>query len=255
MRAILTLLSALISFQSMAQEIGGKVIDEKREPMISAVIQVYAGGVLKGGSVTDYDGNYVIKPFEPGFYDVLVIYSGYDSMFTNKVLVSPDQLTIVNFNLSRINGQTKTIIKEYKKPLVDRDVTILRNKEIREIPGCGPFDIPTTPTCILYQAKRGQDVNVGSGRITGTLICYDSVQVATDMGIDRCECPIAEIETVDPGTFVFHRDQLSRMIYRDLNDLLRSIPENTQYGFDYRPQYNNNSGYSYIVDGMHLLNR
>jgi len=255
MRAIFTLLSALISFPSLAQEIAGRVIDEKKESKASAVIQVYTGGILKGGTVTDYDGNYNIKPLEPGYYDVLVIYSGYDSMFTNKVLLSPDQRTTVNFNLSRIKGVPEIIIKEYRKPLVDRDVTILRNKEIREIPGCGPFDISTTPACILYQAKRGHDVNVGSGRITGTLICYDSVLVATVIETDRCEYPMSEIETVDPGTFVFHRDQLSRMIYRDLNDLLRSIPENTQYGFDYRPRYNNNSGYSYIVDGMHLLNR
>jgi len=137
MRAILTLLSALISFPSLAQEIAGRVIDEKKESKASAVIQVYTGGILKGGTVTDYDGNYNIKPLEPGYYDVLVIYSGYDSMFTNKVLVSPDNRTSVNFALSKINGLPKITIKEYKKLLMGRNkpLRVLSNKNIDALPG------------------------------------------------------------------------------------------------------------------------
>ena len=120
MRKVITLLSALISFHSMAQEIAGRVLDEKKEPVTSAVIQVFTGGILKGGTVTDYDGNYLIKPLEPGYYDVLVIYSGYDSIFTNKVLVSSDKRTSVNFCMSKINSRPKIIISDYKKPLAQQ---------------------------------------------------------------------------------------------------------------------------------------
>ncbi len=228
MRTIIIILSALISFQSMAQEIAGMVIDEKREPMISAVIQVYTGGILKGGTVTDYDGNYVIKPLDPGYYDVLAIFNGYDSSFTNKVLVSPNQRTFVSFNLSKINGQPKIITKEYRKPLVvvDGPHSPIPNDEIRQLPGCGPTDL--CPTSVgVYQTKRGEDVSFrGSSRNCGTVYIIDSVLVENTIGTEfyASLIPKTKESNFNPNHYVFSSDEIRRSPYCNVNDIISLIP-------------------------------
>ena len=204
MRAIITLLSALISFQSMAQEIAGKVIDEKREPMIRAVVQVYTGGILKGGTVTDYDGNYVIKPLEPGYYDALAIYIGYDSVFTNKILVSPEQRTTVNFALTKINGQPKIIIKEYKKPLVDVDGPVMR--------GCG-IEIGKIPIYI------GTDTSVKCCHSVATKYIIDSVQLIHGLK------SVNQMRSIGyQSHFTFTREDIIQMPITSIADIVSLVP-------------------------------
>src|SRR5580698_2049405 len=101
LRYLLLFVFTGLSGSAFAQEISGRVLDDKKEPLPSAVVQVYSGGILKGGNVTDYDGNYTVKPLDPGFYDVLVIYAGFDSIMTTHVTVSPSQRTSLNFSMTR----------------------------------------------------------------------------------------------------------------------------------------------------------
>ena len=63
--------------QGTSGAIVGKVTDNNNEVIINAVVQVIQGGIAKGGAVTDYDGNYIVKPLAPGRYDVVVRFIGY----------------------------------------------------------------------------------------------------------------------------------------------------------------------------------
>ncbi len=101
----------------------GRVFDEKKEPIISAVVQVFEDGILKGGTVTDYDGNFLIKPLESGNYNVSVIYSGYDSSTVNNVTIGTDSINL-NFYLKRSKCNLFIIgalSSEFKVPLVDKN--------------------------------------------------------------------------------------------------------------------------------------
>ena len=84
-----------------AQEIAGRVLDETKQPLINATVEVFRGDTLKGGNVADYDGNYRIKPLDSGYYDVLFIYAGYDSVTKTDVLVTPGQRTTVNVSMKK----------------------------------------------------------------------------------------------------------------------------------------------------------
>ena len=208
LRSLFLLVFISLSGSAIAQEIAGKVVDEKKEPMISAVVQVYTGGILKGGTVTDYDGNYVIKPLEPGFYDVLCIYAGYDSMETSKVLVSPDQRTTINFAMSRHTSQIKEfVVKEYKKPLVSdqQGSHSLDRTEIATIPTNQVTDIVST-TVGVYQSQRGQDVSIAGARTSGTLYIIDGVQVQGTTGIDQAQGSIDQIEVMTGGVSAKYGD-------------------------------------------------
>ena len=94
----------------LAQGISGQVVDEKKEPILNAMLPVYKDGILKGGSVTDIDGYYVIKPLQPGKYTLLVICPGYDSL-QKEIETGGDSLAVINFEMKR--SLDREIVKKY----------------------------------------------------------------------------------------------------------------------------------------------
>lgn len=94
----LILLAISLSFVSSAQygSIEGAAKDEKGEPLIGAIVDVLLDGIRRGGSATDYDGNYSVKPLPPGTYEVIARYTGYQTRRIVKVPVTADRITTVN---------------------------------------------------------------------------------------------------------------------------------------------------------------
>ncbi len=159
MKTIATLLLTLATLQAVAQEISGRVLDERKEPMPSAAVQVYQAGILMGGNISDYDGNYTIKPLQPGNYDVLVLYIGYDSVLVTGVMVVANSMTTQNFQMKLSKGAElrSMVVKCYKKPLVDMDKPsshIQRREEISSIPTQQVSDIVSLSPGV-YQRGRG----------------------------------------------------------------------------------------------------
>lgn len=197
-----------LSMAAFAQgEIAGKVLDDKKEPMINATVQVYRGGILKGGNVTDFDGLYSIKPLDPGYYDVLVTFAGYDSAMITKVVVQPGGKTTQNFTMIKVTkGLPQVVIKAYKKELVDVNnpgKTVLTADEIKTLPTTEVTDmIGLAPA--LYQTQRGKGLNVGGARANGTLYIIDGVQVQNigddaNTGINMAQNSIEQLEVITSG--------------------------------------------------------
>ena len=87
-----------------AQGISGRVVyASSKYPLQWAAIQVFQDGILKGGHLSDTNGFYFIKPLAPGNYDLLVPYTGYDSIRVKSVLVKPDKLTTRNIRMKKVN--------------------------------------------------------------------------------------------------------------------------------------------------------
>jgi Carboxypeptidase regulatory-like domain len=132
-----------------AQEIRGNVIDEKKEPVINAAVQVFRDGRIEGCNITDYDGNYFIKPLEPAHYDVLVTFLGYDSMIVKDVLVVPGQATTLNFQIAPRKGLDYHLINRggYRsRPPINNDKhNILTREEISGLANEQPTRL-LTPT-------------------------------------------------------------------------------------------------------------
>ena len=51
------------------------------------------------GTNTDFDGEYTIKPIQPGTYDVLFSFVGYQSKKVTGVVVSANKIQFVNAEL------------------------------------------------------------------------------------------------------------------------------------------------------------
>jgi hypothetical protein len=81
--------------------LAGTVLDDKKEPLISATVQVYKDTILVGGAVTDFDGKYMIANLQSGSYDLLFTYVGYDSLKIDSVVISPNDTTTQNVFMER----------------------------------------------------------------------------------------------------------------------------------------------------------
>ncbi len=212
LRYLLLFVFTALSGSAFAQEISGRVLDDKKEVLPSAAVQVYQGGILKGGNITDYDGNYTIKPLDPGYYDVLVLYTGYDSILVTGVVVSGGNRTTQNFTMAKPKGHelAGVTVKAYKKLLVDVDKPnshILTKEEIAVVPTTQVSDLVALNPG-LYQSKRGGDLNVGGARTTGIVYYVDGVQVQTistvggsvnTSSVDMAQGSIDQLEVITSG--------------------------------------------------------
>lgn len=99
-KLLLTLFSITCAIGLFAQtgSIKGKVVDNAtKESIIQAYVMIT--GTTKG-TVTDFDGNYIITDLAPGKYSITVSYVGYKSRVFEAVEVKAGQATAINVNLS-----------------------------------------------------------------------------------------------------------------------------------------------------------
>ena len=187
MKTTLTLLLTIICLQSVAQEIAGTIFDERKEPLPNAVITIYSDGVMKGWDASDYDGNYDIKQLAPGYYDLVVLYTGYDSVKVTNVVVQPGIRTTQNFTMSMPKGKELRTVEviAYKKPLINVDnpgSRVITSEEISTMPTTEINDIQSLSPG-MYQSRRGTQISIGGARNSGTTYMIDGVMVQGTNGI------------------------------------------------------------------------
>jgi hypothetical protein len=93
---------SFVSVTLYAQQgsIKGKVIDaESGEAIPFANVVVELNGTQVGGGVSDFDGNYTIKPVRAGTYTVKGSYVGYNSIQVNDVIVHNDQVRFLDLKM------------------------------------------------------------------------------------------------------------------------------------------------------------
>ncbi|MEZ4844145.1 MAG: carboxypeptidase regulatory-like domain-containing protein [Bacteroidia bacterium] len=123
---ILVLVGVITGFgQSNFGEIRGKVLDKKtRGALDYAEIVAMKEGIGKGGGFSDDDGNFTIKPLEPGKYTLQVSYPGYNDAKVVDIVVTSNNITYQNIELEPIEGGVKLVtatVTVYKTALVEKD--------------------------------------------------------------------------------------------------------------------------------------
>ena len=143
MKKILTYTIALLmGVSAMAQnstgEIKGKLVDaETKETLPFAHVYVMAGE-NKIGVVSDIDGNFTLKPLQPGIYNLIATYTGKDTARITGIEVSPDKITFVkDLNMTEGHLMKESVITEWVKPIIDPEdtkIVTVTSKEIAVLP-------------------------------------------------------------------------------------------------------------------------
>jgi hypothetical protein len=100
----------------------GKITDKKSsEPLPFVNVVIENRGTQVSGGATDFDGNYFIKPIDPGTYDVIVSYVGYQPYKQTGVVVSSNKITFLDIALNAGVELKEFEVVQYTVPLIDRD--------------------------------------------------------------------------------------------------------------------------------------
>ena len=165
--------------QSGAGTLKGTISDSKTgEPIPCANIIVENGGIQAGAGQSNINGEYQIKPINPGSYEVKTTYVGYKPIKTTGVVVSAGKITTVDVKLESSVVEIKTFeVVEYDVPLIDdyQGKTVTK-EEIYALPTRNVQSVAAT-TAGVTQADEGDAINVRGSRDDATFYFVDGIKV------------------------------------------------------------------------------
>lgn len=137
----------------------GTVYDtEMGEPVPYATVTVMQNNEIVNGSITDFDGNYMIKPISPGYYDVKCSYIGYQDVNYTALNISANLSTYQDFQLnSSTELLSEVVVTSYESDFSSSFT--LTSQDIQKMPGRYAASVTTTTGGSYYD-----DGEVGSIR-------------------------------------------------------------------------------------------
>ncbi len=175
------LLVANITVFAQSGTLKGKVFDKTtKEPVPFTNIIVEANGTQAGGTTSDFDGNYTIKPLSPGKYNIKASYVGYKPVLIQGVLIKADQITPFNLELESTAIEISTYeVVDYKVPLIDKDKTVsggtVTAEEINKMPVRNASAVATTVGGVF--SSDGEVGSIRGQRTDGNVMYIDGIRV------------------------------------------------------------------------------
>lgn len=195
---LLTASSSLFA-QVGAGTLKGKLTDAATgEPLPFVNIVVQNGGAQVAGGATDFDGAYTIKPIQPGTYDVLVSYVGYNAKQIQGVKVSSEKITFLDIKLESGIKLSEFEVVEYEVPLIDKDGgssggTVSR-EDISKMPGRSATSIASTVGGVV---ETGNGVSMRGAREGNTFYYIDGIKVRGSTNLPKAA--IEEVTVITGG--------------------------------------------------------
>ena len=151
--------------------LSGKVTDgDTGEPILFGDVVIYRNGALITGQQTDFDGNYIISPIDPGTYTVVFKYVGYAEVKYENVLVSADKETTLNTSMSSgVTLEECVVVNVYKVPLVEQDNTTqgssLISKDVNALPNRKKSNLPKRNASEIAREMKSLSDDYSKGNI------------------------------------------------------------------------------------------
>ena len=178
----------------------GTVIDAKTKepmPMVNVIAKQDGKQVLVG--VTNFDGEYTIKPLPVGKYDVEVRFVGYNTYVREGVNVTASGFTVVNVEMTTASQMMdEVVIVEQKVPVIEigtpESGSRLSSDDIAKMPGTSVESIVAAVGGVGYS-----DGGTGTARgESGMVTMQGNVRKRT--GVNVPKEAIAEIQVILGGT-------------------------------------------------------
>jgi len=162
-------------------EIYGTVTDETNNPFPGVVVKVTQGGLMKGGTITEDDGTYSVKPLPPGTYTIQFSSTGYGTKEIAAITVSSGGTVKINNKMTvDAKGLNEVVKVAYKIPVVQKNKTtgsdVIENAPTRNL-----ADIASLSTNV-QQSRNGAGLRIGGAREDGTVFVIDGQVVQQGNG-------------------------------------------------------------------------
>ena len=207
--------SLFVFSQTGSGTIKGKIVDKKtQEPISFANIIVEVGGVQVGGSTTDFDGNFTIKPVPPGKVDLKASFVGYKPFMYRGIIISPDKITFQNVELEASTTTLNEIeVVDYKVPLISKDQTTsggtVTSEEISKMANKSAASVATTVGGVTTDAN-GNITSMRGQRTSGTVYYIDGMRVTGSNSLPQSA--IEQVEVILGGTPAAYGDATGGII-------------------------------------------
>ena len=175
-----TLLLGLVHAQT---SLSGKVTDETtNDPLIFGTVGLFKNGVAITGTETDLDGNYLFSNIDPGTYELLVSYTGYQQKKVESLVILAGKSNRLDVQLSNEGGVNlqEVLVVEYRAPLVEQDNTtsggVITSEQIKNLPTRN-INALAAVTAGLSTADEGGAITVRGSRSNATDYYVDGIRV------------------------------------------------------------------------------
>ncbi len=183
----IVLATSLVAFSQSSGTLQGKVIDKKTGeelPFVNVILEL--GGSQIGGSSSDINGKYVIKPITPGKYDLRASFIGYNEVLVRGVQINANQTRFFDIEMATSAiGLEEVVIIDYKVPLIDKDKTVsggtVTQEEIQKMPNRNVQSIAATIGGVF--SRDGEAGNVRGARRGDTKYYIDGMPVIGSLSL------------------------------------------------------------------------
>ena len=177
------LISVSFAYSQSQGTIKGKMLDkETGEPLPFANVVVMKGGQQVAGAQTDFDGKFTIPALNPGSYDLIAKYVGYQDIRVNGVIVNGGQITFVpDLKAGQGVDLAEFEVIEYEVPLISKDQTssggTVTRENIAKMPGRSAVSVAQTVGGVYSKDDGSTDLNVRGSRSNATDTYIDGIKV------------------------------------------------------------------------------
>ena len=190
----------------------GKITDKNTgEPVPFANVVAKRNGNQIAGVTSDFDGNYTIKPLDPGTYDISVSFVGYGAVTLEGIVVSSNKITFRDVKISEGIDIEEVVIKD-EKPLLDPDNLggkTVTSEEIKAMPTRSVASVAATAAGV-YQSDEGSSLNVRGSRSEATDYYVDGIKVRGSLALPQSA--IEQITVMSSGLSAMYGDATGGII-------------------------------------------
>jgi hypothetical protein len=147
-------------------EIRGIIKNTSLEPVPFATVRILQGNLLIGGSQTDIEGRYHVKPLSPGMYEMIVTEAGHQTSIINKIKVVPNEATYVDLKMNINTLGTITVTAkaiDYTKSGADRSMYSMVSLDSKELMQSASYSAGDVNAAV--EAMTSDVVNTGDGQM------------------------------------------------------------------------------------------
>lgn len=184
MKKLVIFLAIFCSKLSIDAQTGikGKIFDEKKEGLISAVIKIQKNNINITNTLTDFDGNYFVK-LDTGNYNLEINYTGFKTQTISNVIVKENNVTIID-------------VKLIDDAIILSDVVIVGYSKgnIKSCISSGQVKMPTRNVNAISAATNG--VNIKGSRANTTQYFMDGIRVFGNLSNDESYSKIIENKVI-----------------------------------------------------------
>lgn len=210
--AIALLAPLSILAQTGAGTLKGVIKDSKTgEAIPFANVVVELGGIQVGTGQSNFNGEYQIKPINPGSYVVKSSYVGYKPVKTTGVIISAGKITVVDVKMESSVVEMKEFeVVEYDVPLIeDYQGKTVTKEEIYALPTRNINSVAAT-TAGVTQQDEGDGVNIRGSRGDATFYFVDGIKVRGSANIPQQG--IEQIQIITGGLPAMYGDATGGVI-------------------------------------------